>query len=158
MNRSLARDSVAADLPDGVRLAAKKSNLRPFYNQTLSGPDLAPIRLLLEPPDARIYEYVDRGRMLELLHRPLSVGQSRMGGLDHSDLGGHDRRDSASVARGRRVLPGLHRCRTTPRPEPTRSFAERTGSPCASAFFQPCRASRSRYIDQSAKRRHELGS
>ena len=75
MNRSLARDSVSADVPDAVRLAAKKSNLRPFYNQTLGGPDLVPIRLLLEPPEARIYEYVDRSRMLELLHRPISVGQ-----------------------------------------------------------------------------------
>ena len=71
-----ARDSVAADVPDAVRLAAKKSNLRPFYNQTLTGPDLAPIRLLLEPPDARIYEYVDRARMLELLQRPVPVGQA----------------------------------------------------------------------------------
>ena len=71
MNRSLARDSVARDLPDGVRLAAKKSNLGPFYHATLGGRDLASIRALLEPRDARIYEYVDRARMLELLARPL---------------------------------------------------------------------------------------
>jgi hypothetical protein len=75
INRSLARDSVAADLPDAVRLAAKKSNLQAFYHQSLSGPDLATIRRLLEPPDARIYEYVDRARMLELLRHPTPVGQ-----------------------------------------------------------------------------------
>jgi asparagine synthase (glutamine-hydrolysing) len=74
INRSLARDSVAGDLPDSVRLAAKKSNLRPFYHRTLTGGDLASIRLLLEPADARIYRYADRERYLALLARPPAVG------------------------------------------------------------------------------------
>ena len=79
-NQSVARPRQRQRRPPRrVRLAAKKSNLRPFYNQMLSGPDLAPIRLLLEPPDARIYEYVDRGRMRELLQRPLSPGQEPPG-------------------------------------------------------------------------------
>jgi asparagine synthase (glutamine-hydrolysing) len=75
INRSLARDAVAADLPDSVRLAARKSNLLGFYHQTLGGADLAPIRTLLQPADARIYEYVDRGRMLELLAHQPPLGQ-----------------------------------------------------------------------------------
>jgi asparagine synthase (glutamine-hydrolysing) len=74
INRSLARESVAGDLPDSVRLAATKSNLRAFYHRTLSGADLASIRLLLEPADARIYRYADRTRMLELLAAPPAVG------------------------------------------------------------------------------------
>jgi asparagine synthase (glutamine-hydrolysing) len=79
-NRSLARDSVAGDLPDSVRLAAKKSNLGSFYHQTLAGADLAPIRSLLTPSDAQIYEYVDRERMLELLAAPPAVGDSGWSG------------------------------------------------------------------------------
>lgn len=79
INRSLARESVAGDLPDSVRLATKKSNLHPFYQRTLSGPDLAPIRALLEPADARIYQWVDRARMLELLRAPTPVGRPGAG-------------------------------------------------------------------------------
>jgi asparagine synthetase B (glutamine-hydrolysing) len=70
VNRALARDSVAGDVPDSVRLAARKSDLQPFYHRALSGADLASIRLLLEPADARVYEYVDRARTLELLAGP----------------------------------------------------------------------------------------
>ena len=76
INRSLARESVAGDLPDSVRLEVKKSSLRPFYHQTLSGPDLAAIRLLLQRSDARIYEYVDRDWMLEAMQRPTPIGQA----------------------------------------------------------------------------------
>jgi len=75
INRSLARDSVAGDVPDSVRLAARKSNLQPFYHRALTGPDLAPIRLLLESPDARIYRYADRACMLDLLRHPTPAGQ-----------------------------------------------------------------------------------
>ena len=75
INRSLARDSVAGDVPDSVRLATRKSNLQPFYHRALSGADLAPIRLLLEPSDARIYRYADRAYLLELLRHPPPVGQ-----------------------------------------------------------------------------------
>jgi asparagine synthase (glutamine-hydrolysing) len=75
INRSLARDSVAGDLPDSVRLAARKSNLQPFYHRSLSGPDLQSIRSLLEPPDARIFQYVERTKLLELLANPPAVGQ-----------------------------------------------------------------------------------
>jgi asparagine synthase (glutamine-hydrolysing) len=74
INRSLARDSVAGEVPDSVRLAAKKSNLRPFYHRTLTGADLASIRLLLEPAEARIYRYADREAILALLARPPAVG------------------------------------------------------------------------------------
>jgi asparagine synthase (glutamine-hydrolysing) len=76
INRSFARDSVAGDLPDSVRLAATKSNLQTFHHRTLSGHDLAPIRLLLEDPDARIYQYVDRSWMLKRLQAPPAVGQA----------------------------------------------------------------------------------
>jgi asparagine synthase (glutamine-hydrolysing) len=75
VNRSLARDSVARDVPDNVRLAAKKSNLQPFYHRTLSEGDVHAIRVLLEPPDARIYKYVDRDVLLELLRNPPVVDQ-----------------------------------------------------------------------------------
>ena len=79
MNRSFARDSVVGELPDTVRLAAKKSNVQAFYRKALSGPDLEPIRLMLEPPDARIYQYADRARVLELLKRPTPHGQPGWG-------------------------------------------------------------------------------
>jgi asparagine synthase (glutamine-hydrolysing) len=74
INRSIARESVAGDMPAAVRLAAKKSDLGPFYHATLCGHDLASIRSLLEPRDARIYEYVNRARTIELLERPVRVG------------------------------------------------------------------------------------
>jgi asparagine synthase (glutamine-hydrolysing) len=79
INRSLARECVAGDVPDSVRLATRKSNVHPFYHRTLSGPDLAPIRRLLEPADARIYQWVDRARMLELLRHPTGIGRPGAG-------------------------------------------------------------------------------
>jgi hypothetical protein len=79
INRALARESVAGEVPDHVRLAARKSDLQPFYHRMLAGEDLASLRALLAPADARIYEYVDRDHVAGLLEQPSTIGAPRWG-------------------------------------------------------------------------------
>lgn len=80
INRSLARQSVHGDLPDAVRLAQVKSNLRSYYHRALSGPDLPVIRRLVGSSGARIREYTDQEAVRRLLERPPAVGDRGWGG------------------------------------------------------------------------------
>jgi hypothetical protein len=79
MNRWLARGSVRRDVPDEVRLAAQKSNLRSFYHAALAGPDLPAIRGLLADRGARVREYADPQVLDELLERPPVIGDRGWG-------------------------------------------------------------------------------
>ena len=58
-DRPLIRHALRGRVPEAVRLNRVKSNVGAFYYDTLSGPDLAPIRRLIATPDARLREYAD---------------------------------------------------------------------------------------------------
>ena len=137
INRSLARDSVAGDVPDGVRLAAKKSDLQPFYHRSLSGADLAPIRLLLEPPDARIYRYADRAYLLELSSPSAACRPAGLAEWEAAIWA------SATAEIALRSLEDAEFCQQfidahDPPAAATTRFHGVTGLPAASSFSQSC--------------------
>jgi asparagine synthase (glutamine-hydrolysing) len=57
-DRPVIREALRGRVPDRVRLSTMKSNLSPYYYDTLAGADLAVARQLLEPSDAEIRAYV----------------------------------------------------------------------------------------------------
>jgi asparagine synthase (glutamine-hydrolysing) len=71
-DRPLIREAMLNVVPDSVRLHRTKSNLSPYYLQGLLT-DLDAVRRLLGP-DARIYRYVERDAVDELLAKPPVVG------------------------------------------------------------------------------------
>jgi len=75
MNRAFARESVKDDIPPAVRLAQRKTSLRPFYHRALAGRDLPALRWLLNAPDARVSQWVPARRIGHLLDRVPAVGE-----------------------------------------------------------------------------------
>jgi asparagine synthetase B (glutamine-hydrolysing) len=70
-DRPLIREAMIHLVPDSVRLHRPKSNLAPFYFDGVLA-DLHALRRLLGCDDARIFEYVERPAVHELVRRPPS--------------------------------------------------------------------------------------
>jgi asparagine synthase (glutamine-hydrolysing) len=74
LDRPLIREAMRGRVPDVVRLDVLKSNLAPFYHESVSGPDLGPIREVLTSPDLEIAAYVDVGAVRRLVEHPPAAG------------------------------------------------------------------------------------
>jgi asparagine synthase (glutamine-hydrolysing) len=71
--RTMLREAIDGLVPDEVRLRRGKSNFDALFHQLLAGPELAAVRTLLDPSQARLRGYVD----VSSLHRELFRGDPR---------------------------------------------------------------------------------
>jgi asparagine synthase (glutamine-hydrolysing) len=74
LDRPLIREAMRGHVPDVVRLDVLKSNLAPFHQSSIAGPDLAPIREVLSAPDLEIAAYVDVDAVRRLVEDAPEVG------------------------------------------------------------------------------------
>lgn len=76
IDRPVVRDAMKGVIPEAVRTAREKSNLAPFYHESVTGSDLEAVRRILQAPDAEVRAFVRPEAIDRLLDRPPRVGES----------------------------------------------------------------------------------
>ena len=70
LDRPLIREAMAGRVPDSVRLSVRKSNLAPFYYDSIAGPDMPAIRGVLDADRLEIGAYVQPEVVRRLVTNP----------------------------------------------------------------------------------------